>query len=335
MKRFLAVCLLILASLMQGCVVIPHPPYLVQGRGEITRGDSSKIVPGETTREEILLRFGEPSASLDEGKVFIYAWIMNAGIWAVGAGYSGDAGEIRQKNLFLVEFDDNHFVKKHELNPGSSYMDTFGNRIDDWTAGEVSSFRQTEGEHRASQFPLPLDPSTASNDELLAALPPIPLPDPSLLIITDDRSLENPNHIGYLHIYEDPNREIVFSIEPTEWLKHTLSSYYEKSGIKQSTVTPPIQLKLHINALTLDTYLYFAKWQTQAELEIKIQVVQSASSEVLYSQDYQASSFEEEGGMFPKEELLLSAFNSALATCFEEIVKQWSKDPQLLNALGQ
>jgi len=89
-----------------GCLLIPLPEQgLSAGRGHIPPEDQHSLRLGESTREEVLLRFGEPDLCLDEGAVFIYRWERIAGILIIAGGYSAAGADIHRTNLFLLAFD--------------------------------------------------------------------------------------------------------------------------------------------------------------------------------------------------------------------------------------
>jgi hypothetical protein len=72
-----------------GCVIWPFPTgQLLQGRGRITPEYAEPLKVGEATREEVLLRLGEPDEVLEGGKILIYRWTEVRGFFAVGS-YGG------------------------------------------------------------------------------------------------------------------------------------------------------------------------------------------------------------------------------------------------------
>ena len=91
-------CLMLLACIVlaafAGCVVIPMPEHaLLEGRGEIDESDIAFLEEGKTTREDVLLRFGEPDVVLRDQRILAYHWEVSKGIWLlVGAGPYGAGG---------------------------------------------------------------------------------------------------------------------------------------------------------------------------------------------------------------------------------------------------
>jgi len=101
--------------LAAGCVVIPTQEHdLLAGRGQIDQSDIEFLQAGTTTRQDVLLRFGEPDAIICGQSILAYRWVVSRGIWIVvaaspsGAGTPGGgvaAGHIPRTYMLLLEFD--------------------------------------------------------------------------------------------------------------------------------------------------------------------------------------------------------------------------------------
>ena len=75
-------------SLQAGCLVWPFPTgQLLAGRGRITPQYAATLQVGVTTREEVLLRLGEPDEVLAGGRVLVYRWTEARGFLAAAGGY--------------------------------------------------------------------------------------------------------------------------------------------------------------------------------------------------------------------------------------------------------
>lgn len=57
-----------------GCVYIPTDYHAGTSRREIGDKDTSKIIPGESTKEDVLLLLGEPDRTSPGGKTLLYTW---------------------------------------------------------------------------------------------------------------------------------------------------------------------------------------------------------------------------------------------------------------------
>lgn len=119
---------ILVSALGSGCVIIPtteHVPVVGPTRGLIDQETLESIRVGVTTREEVLLRLGEPDVVMRNERLFAYHWVTNTGYVIGGGGATGSitggggVGAIRQKRyLALVEFDEQGIVKRHEVKEG-------------------------------------------------------------------------------------------------------------------------------------------------------------------------------------------------------------------------
>ncbi len=97
--------------------------------------DQAALVEGQTTREEVLLRLGEPDDFQASGSVFIYRWTVGRGVWA-SAGAGG--GVIERTHLLRMEFDaSGHLVR---LNRQAAFGSQSGPLLD---RTQDQSFRVT------------------------------------------------------------------------------------------------------------------------------------------------------------------------------------------------
>ncbi|RMF21982.1 MAG: hypothetical protein D6760_08375 [Deltaproteobacteria bacterium] len=144
-----------MASLaIAGCVVVPviTPEHgLLAGHGAIEQAEAVRLEPGETTREDVLLRFGEPSASLDGDRVFVYHWQTALGyvLWLVGGPgqAAGGAAPIARDRVLLLEFGDDGILLRRKLAKlpvGSSLSSS----IDEWTPAESEKLEPMEAESK-------------------------------------------------------------------------------------------------------------------------------------------------------------------------------------------
>jgi len=102
---------------LAGCVVIPTPEHgLLDGRGEIDESDIEFLEEGKTTREEVLLRFGEPDEVEHDNRTLLYHWQVICGYYVVGGGYQADGGPIPRHYKLMLEFDEEGRLKRFERN---------------------------------------------------------------------------------------------------------------------------------------------------------------------------------------------------------------------------
>jgi len=91
-----------------GCILIPTPPHKSDSlptRQNLSPKAAAEIQVGVTSREQVLLRFGEPDATFDQQRRFAYLWADVVAWWFASGGYQGDAGEIGQGCVLEIDFD--------------------------------------------------------------------------------------------------------------------------------------------------------------------------------------------------------------------------------------
>jgi len=88
---------------------------LIEGRGKIEQTDIDFLEQRKTTREDILLRFGEPDLNIENGRVLAYHWAVVHGYWFVGGAGGAAAGAIPKSYFLVIEFDDDGLLKRSEI----------------------------------------------------------------------------------------------------------------------------------------------------------------------------------------------------------------------------
>jgi outer membrane protein assembly factor BamE (lipoprotein component of BamABCDE complex) len=111
MKKLL---LLFALTALNGCIpyYIPMPEHgLASGRAMVSEQQLRSIKPGVDTREDILMRFGDPSNVYDGELIFVYNWERFTGVWGYATAFGGgeDYG-VSEHQYFIVAFDENAFV---------------------------------------------------------------------------------------------------------------------------------------------------------------------------------------------------------------------------------
>jgi outer membrane protein assembly factor BamE (lipoprotein component of BamABCDE complex) len=108
MKKLWAI-LAILAIYFGGCAFgsINHGT-------KITDKELASIKLGVTTKKEIYRTFGEPTKSLESGKILFFSWTEGDQMAFMGM----QSTDTITKSL-MVEFDDEDIVKDHRLTRGS------------------------------------------------------------------------------------------------------------------------------------------------------------------------------------------------------------------------
>ena len=123
MSRSAAPSICLLSAIFSGCAILPFPTKehgLTSGRGQILPEELASLEKGKTTREEVLLRYGEPSLVLNDQKILVYKWMVLAGgyVWVVVIPPFGGAvggGDIPKEYVVTLEFDGEGRLVRFEL----------------------------------------------------------------------------------------------------------------------------------------------------------------------------------------------------------------------------
>jgi outer membrane protein assembly factor BamE (lipoprotein component of BamABCDE complex) len=110
-------CLLgcILVSVIGIGCMIPLNSHVSDSRKNVQGGSLPTIIPGQTTREEILLTLGEPDAVYYNQTEFSYSSEKVLLIWFIAAGGGGAAGKVKKKNKLIITFDEKGRALKSEF----------------------------------------------------------------------------------------------------------------------------------------------------------------------------------------------------------------------------
>ena len=112
MKVFFALLLILFSY---ACMIIPTPEHRDHGRVPCDDEKTTSLVKDTTSKEEVLLKLGEPDLVLDREKIFVYRWEMVAAYFFVGGYYAAAGGPIHRSHFLIIEFDDRNIVARHEV----------------------------------------------------------------------------------------------------------------------------------------------------------------------------------------------------------------------------
>jgi len=111
-KIFLSLILILFSS---ACIVIPTPEHRDHGRVPCDDEKTTCMVKDTTSKEEVLLKLGEPDLVLNKERTFVYRWEMVAAYFFVGGYYAATGGPIQRPHFLIFEFDDKNIVVRHEV----------------------------------------------------------------------------------------------------------------------------------------------------------------------------------------------------------------------------
>lgn len=116
MKNIITLIIQIFASiLISGCLIIPTPehsnpwPYPGIIESAIPENEIKKLEPEKTEREDILLKFGDPTFRLKDDHIFMYCWQRYSGyvIWL-----DFTTGAWIRTHLLGLEFSDDNKLSR-------------------------------------------------------------------------------------------------------------------------------------------------------------------------------------------------------------------------------
>lgn len=163
------VLLLCVSFALSSCLVVPTPEHgLSSGRGKITQSEWATVEDGVTTREQVLLRFGEPSVRRFDDEMFIYEWTVKTAYVYFGGGYGpGQELPIRKQYQATLVFDENGILERHDLT-WDSFNQAAGHEFSDDLLevpdgkSAIFFYRRWSPVDLFSAFPVSVDASSAS-----------------------------------------------------------------------------------------------------------------------------------------------------------------------------
>lgn len=89
-----------------GCIAIPVDYPTPGSRRNIDDQAAAQFEPGVATKEDVLLRLGEPDVVSADQRSFGYAWSRVKFIWAVGSYGGGAVGDLERQSFLRLNFDE-------------------------------------------------------------------------------------------------------------------------------------------------------------------------------------------------------------------------------------
>ena len=108
-------CVSILSAIVALSLIIGCSYKSIEHGTEITDEQVLAIENGKSSKEEIIVEFGDPSKIMNDGRIFFYTWTRGAKSSFFGMG----SGTAHTKSLVVV-FDENDVVKTHKITRGST-----------------------------------------------------------------------------------------------------------------------------------------------------------------------------------------------------------------------
>jgi outer membrane protein assembly factor BamE (lipoprotein component of BamABCDE complex) len=101
---------IVLSVVCAGCP-LPVNEYGIRSRTNVSEETALTIIPGRTTREEVLLALGDPDEVSPDGQSFVYRWTKVK--LTIEGGFSPI--EMGKKYQLLVSFSEHGVVTQREV----------------------------------------------------------------------------------------------------------------------------------------------------------------------------------------------------------------------------
>lgn len=145
MKLLINLLLLLFSA---ACMVIPTPEHRLGGRVPCDDEKTTFIVKETTSKEEVLLKLGEPDLVLNQETIFVYRWEMVAAYFVVGGYGAGAMGPIQRPHFLIIEFNGKNRVSRHEVR--GSVFSSRTPPVETFRSPEPSSGPPTPGDRKSS-----------------------------------------------------------------------------------------------------------------------------------------------------------------------------------------
>jgi len=122
------VLLMTVLILIYGCYIPTHE----HGKGIIPEEVMNFLVPGKTTRADVLLKFGDPMQRIEKDRYFIYHWKIIDGYWAIGS----TAVPSEEINYLCLEFTPDDLLKRWKHFEGGYLLNHPEKQVSEWLNDE-------------------------------------------------------------------------------------------------------------------------------------------------------------------------------------------------------
>lgn len=104
-RRFRLCAGLATVTLLAGCIIVPVDYTQAGSRHNVSEKTATTLQPGEITKEEVLLRLGEPDWVSEDERLLGYTWTKVKALVFYGAYYTGGIAEVPKSSLLKLTFD--------------------------------------------------------------------------------------------------------------------------------------------------------------------------------------------------------------------------------------
>lgn len=326
------VSLALVSVALQGCVILPVPTPehgLLSGRGEITEADVAFLEAGKTTREELLLRFGEPSTSLNDERILVYHWQAVRGYVLVAVGGRGggdaDAWPVPKDYLVLVEFDEHGRLRRSERTAAGLFEST-AERVDKWTppgSVKLGDVRRAAGPGRtAARGRFVIDPVPGPDSRPGNALAAIPSLRVKIEEFANDRAsrLIGQRKAAFGVVTHD-----VYTLRPLgDVVRDAVASQWKAAGHRLVEDDPDATVTGRIVQFEIETPV-FPSWDAVGRLDVIIVVRAARHAVEPITRRYHCQRVEKTI-LGPSEK----DFEVVIVSCLQDVMYQMASDVDLV-----
>jgi len=325
-----------------GCVVIPTQEHLIEGRGKIDESDIAFLTVSKTTREDVLLRFGEPDLILNDQRIMIYHWIVSHGYWLTGGGYSAVGGPISNDYLFMLEFDEEDRLKRFERSGRgvieAMWFPTLG-RIDNWTPLGSKELSRPDGRLlRRNIFIDPIPSTCAQNFTLDVESQPTRF---RVGNFYDSRaSCHTGTFIGYM---EDPLNHLYADVQTCRpanvMIRAAVTNQLQAMGHKVVSKDADVTITGKIRKFEVTTSSNWPKYVFLGSLDVILEVQPSAGTNAKNIRRYKAKAKHVPtklfGWTYSDIEEIEENYEQVIQACLEDMQRQMASDAELARLLSR
>lgn len=328
MVRFCSTLLLyVLLAVLAGCVVIPIPTKehgLITGRGQIPAEDVTFLENGKTSREEVLLKFGEPSLVLNNQKTLVYRWTVSAGgyigvvVMPMAAAPMG--GDVTKDYLVILEFDGEGRLVRFERSGG---MGSSLSRINKWIPAENEKLSTTR---TIGISPVAVPKAESSISDVSAKGGRIQVGE-----FSDQRKegggllIGRMKGLGVIHM-----ADVLMRQNPVDVVREALSSQFAEMGWQPTDKSPDLIVtgELHSFAITT-SHRYMLWFELTGSLDCALMVKRTSAAGPGTTKNYHAKCTRR--SVLPPDE---NDFSTVMRECLEDFQQQVCSDPYFVNILN-
>lgn len=340
-KGMIRRCFPFLASIflvaLVGCVVIPTQEHLLEGRGKIDESDIAFLTVSKTTREDVLLRFGEPDLILNDQRIMIYHWKVSHGYWLIAGGFSAVGGPIPNDYLFMLEFNEEDRLKRFERSK-SMWSHTLS-RIDNWTPSGSKKLSGLDGRlPRRNIFIDPIPSTCAQTFTLDIESRPTMFRVENFF---DSRaSCHTGTFIGYM---EDPLNHLYADVQTCRpanvMIRAAVTNQLQAMGHKVVSKDADVTITGKIRKFEVTTSSNWPKYVFLGSLDVILEVQPSAGTNAKNIRRYKAKAKRVPtkffGWSYSDIEEIEENYEQVIQACLEDMQRQMVSDAELARLLSR